>query len=223
LTFPFIDFHTHIQSQNVDVISVLSHHENAVNPHLLHTLGLHPWFEIAEPTQVFNRIRHHYLVNPRCLGIGECGLDRIKGLTFSEQIDIFEKLVHIANEINAPVVIHCVRAFDAVLQIYKSIAKTPWAVHGYTRNKILCKQLVDAGIYISVAPGINMSHTLIDSIKWLPLEFLFIESDVDRSLEIDQRYSILASVRGIEVDFLKHSVFNNFTDFFKEKWRFQTG
>jgi TatD DNase family protein len=223
LTLPFIDFHTHNQSQATGVISVLSHHAHVEKRDLFHTIGLHPWFEVTEPEKVFNRVRHHYLESPQCLGIGECGLDRIKGLPFNGQIDIFEKLVHIANEINAPVVIHCVRAFDIMLKIHKSSAKTPWAIHGFTRNKVLCKQLVDAGIYVSVSPGFKMSQTLIETIKWLPLDFLFIESDTDKSLKIDQRYSILASARGIEVDFLKHSIFNNFATFFKEKWRFQTG
>ncbi len=161
--------------------------------------------------------------SPNCLGIGECGIDRIKGLPVNRQIDIFERLVHIANDINAPVVIHCVRAFDMVLHIHKSFAKTPWAVHGYTRNKILCKQLVDSGIYISVSPRFNMSHTLFETIKWLPLDFLFIESDTDKSLEIEQRYFMLAAAKDIEVDFLKHSIFNNFITFYREKWRFQTG
>jgi len=223
LTLPFIDFHAHNRSHATDIVTVISHHEFVDNPNLFHTLGLHPWFEISEPEQAFNSIRNHYLVSSNCLGIGECGIDRIKGLPLHKQMDIFERLVHIANDINAPVVIHCVRAFDIVLHIHKCFAKTPWAVHGYTRNKMLCKQLVDAGIYVSVSPGLKMSHTLSETVKWLPLDFLFIESDTDNSLEIEQRYSMLAAAKSIEVDFLKHSIFNNFAIFFKEKWRFQTG
>ncbi len=200
-----------------------SFHEFAENPSIFHTLGIHPWFEISEPMGVFDRIKKHYLENANCLGIGECGLDKMKGLPFNQQLAIFEQLIQLANDINAPLVIHCVRAFDDVLYLYKTHAKTPWAIHGYTRNKDLAKQLIDAGLYISVPLADSMPPTMVDTLSFIPIESIFIESDNDYSVALEKRYALLSTIKNIEIDVLKDAIYNNFTNFFKQKWKFQIG
>jgi TatD DNase family protein len=150
-------------------------------------------------------------------------LDKNKGMSMDRQMDVFEQLILLANEINAPMVIHCVRAFDTVLYLFKTKAKTPWAIHGFARNKVLAKQLMDAGMYISIAPSDKMSRNLHETLSYIPLESVFIESDSDCSLAIHERYAIFANLKGVELDVLKRLIFNNFTTFFKHKWKFQIG
>lgn len=73
---------------------------------------------------------------------------RIAGKIFIQQIQI-------ANQSKSPIVIHCVRAFDRMLRLRKRYGETPWVVHGFVRNKTLAGQVLDSGMYISVAPHEN--------------------------------------------------------------------
>jgi len=142
----FLDFHTH-RARHIDredVMEIISLHLGQEREKKYFTVGLHPWSAdkvvTAEQKDAFSIL----LSDPSCLAMGEVGLDKLKGLPIDEQMDILRSLLEIAQDMNKPVIIHCVRAFDQLIKIKKefpSIRK--WCVHGYGRHAILAKQLID--------------------------------------------------------------------------------
>lgn len=222
--YPYIDFHTHSEWNGDDTLEVVSIDCNKMKQAKYYTIGYHPWWISGKlSVEQILILQNTYMNDPRCLGIGECGLEILKGMPIGVQEDVFLQQIDIANALNAPMVIHCVRAFDRVLHMKKTYGKTPWVIHGFVRNKILAKQVLDTGCYLSVAPSQKMAPTFYETLAYLPSDRFFIETDSDFSLDIKKRYAILAKLRNCKTDQLKDTIFSNFAKFYSEKWKYHTG
>ncbi len=224
MDFPIIDFHTHSQREQNEIIEVLSLHPGKIKDKKYYTIGYHPWWTLDKLSlDELNVLKSAFLDDPFCLGLGEFGLDNLKGAAIDLQEDIFIQQLTIANEVNAPVVIHCVRAFDRLLRIKHSIGKTDWVVHGFVRNKTLAKQILDQGIYLSLAPHEQMNPVFEEMLKYVPLDRIFIETDSETSLNISQRYCIFAALRNLSVEEIQKQLYTNFYHFYSSKWKYHIG
>ncbi len=85
--------------------------------------------------------------------IGECGLDRLHD-NWDRQMELFRLQLQIAEELNKPVVVHCVKAFDELISLRKKFNKTTWVVHGFTGSLQLAEQLNRIGIWVSFGSAI---------------------------------------------------------------------
>lgn len=216
----WIDFHCHsMYDQSADCIEIISCHPGRNTSEGLSTHGYHPWWthNVLNEDQL-NLLRALYQNSQNCLALGECGLDKMLGPEFDIQVKNFESQVHLANQINAPVIIHCVRKFDTLLSIYKNMAKTSWVIHGFKRNVTLLKTLLDCNISISVAPYQNMNISFEEALHYVPTDKVFIETDSDRRLSIKERYKIFSTLRKIPEDSLKLQMNENCKTLFNKKW-----
>ncbi len=215
----YIDFHTHkpIFEQQNDVLEVISAHEQLKYPDNYYTIGHHPWWqnEVLTTTQI-DQLKLN-LSEPNCLAIGECGLDKLKGATKAIQEKVFFQHIELANRIGTPIIIHCVQQYDQILNFKKKYGQTPWVIHGYRRNKILAKSLIDAVISLSVSPFEKMNESFVELLKYIPLDKFFIETDSDYSLNIIQRYAIIADIKQMQIIDLQKSMIENFRTFFSWK------
>jgi TatD DNase family protein len=220
-----IDFHTHRIRQSPTIIEVVSlHHDQADRPFRYHTRGFHPWWTDQNLTQEqLELLEKSFTQNDDCLGIGECGLDNLKGSNIELQEEIFVQQLLLANKLNAPIIVHCVRAFDRLLRLRKKYGQTQWVVHGFVRNKILAYQALDAGLYLSLAPHRTMALPFIETLQAIPLDRLFIETDSDPSLDIIERYRIFAELKSLSLHDLESQILTNFNLFFSTKWKHQNG
>lgn len=220
----YIDFHTHSMWNGDDTIEVVSVHGHQQKQCHYYTLGFHPWWTLAplEPSEL-SLLLNKYQHDERCIGLGEFGLDNHKGPALDIQEKILIQQLNIANQVAAPVVIHCVRAFDRLLRLRKSQGNSVWAIHGFVRNKILASQVLDAGMYISVAPADKMTPVFIEMLKYVPLDKVFLETDSDFSMNIKDRYAIFASLKNLKVEALQEIIFQNFSTFYKNKWKYHLG
>jgi TatD DNase family protein len=224
LTAPFIDFHTHSKRESDEVIEVISLHDSQQKSSRYYTIGFHPWWsENRLTSENLAFLNDKYLNDSQCLGIGECGMDNLKGAHLDIQEELFVQQIEVANALNAPMVIHCVRVFDRVIRLKKTIGKTPWVVHGFVRNKILATQLLDSDIYLSVAPSLHMSKPFEDTLKSLPLDRVFIETDSETSVNIAARYALFCSIGNHEMEEVKEQIFINFQQFYRNKWKHHFG
>jgi TatD DNase family protein len=214
-----IDLHTHSKRETDDILEVVSIHPNRNTPWDWYTLGFHPWWVDNILTDIELNYLKDKLINDKfCLGLGECGLDKLKGGDLKLQEAVFQQQIELANELNAPMIIHCVRVYDTVLKLHKKMAKTPWVVHGYRRHSILAKSILDQGIYLSVAPSKKMTPKFMKTLENLPLDQFFIETDSETSRNILERYEIFAAIRQLDLTTLETQLHENFKTFFKWKY-----
>lgn len=155
------------------------------------------------------------LANPLAIGVGEIGLDKLKGPSIDVQENLFIKQIEIAYDKNKPIVIHCVRCWDRLLNIRKRFPENlKWAVHGFSGNSELVKQLVSKGFYISFGPSIMRFEEKGNlSIGLVPLNKIFFETD-DSILSIDSIYQCASGLLKNSVEKLKDITKENFRHFY---------
>ncbi len=223
-SIPYIDFHNHSIWHQPDVVEVVSIHGTQQKNKKYYTIGFHPWWTDQPLTaEQIKLIKDAYSNDPYCLGIGEFGLDKLKGANLEMQSIIMEQQLEIAARYHAPIVLHCVRAYDLALAFRKAFNHFPWVNHGFVRNKVLAKQVLDAGIYLSLAPHHRMTSVFEEMLRYVPLDRIFIETDSAYDVDIQDRYRIFAELRQQPVDLIKEIVFNNFKKFYSDKWKYHDG
>jgi TatD DNase family protein len=215
----YIDIHTHdaIPARGVFSVDVLMAHEERMPeklPGILYTYGIHPWYldEFNHDDQIASVKK--ITAGPLVIAVGEAGFDKIKGPSPELQRRTFEEQVLIAEEINKPVVVHCVRAWDELLGAHKKLnPEMPWIVHGFRGKPDLAKQLISKGMYISFWFDFIIKPESSGLIRSLPQERIFLETDgVD--VNIADIYNKVSLDLEISVHELKNRIRNNFIDLF---------
>ena len=144
---------------------------------------------------------------PNCLALGEIGLDKLKGVAFSEQEAILRSLLSVATEAQKPVILHCVKAFGEIIHFKKEFPSIPnWVIHGFNKNPELAKQLIDHGFYLSINP--QKSAFSEELLKIIPMDRLFLETD-NSPFFIEDNYLRAAEILGIELEVLKLKIARN--------------
>ncbi len=152
-----------------------------------------------------------------CISIGEIGLDKITQININEQIKNFIKQLKYAEKLKLPVIIHCVKAYNELIQIKHEIKPNqPWIIHGFRKTTLL-EGLLKEGFYISIGTAILHDIKLQETIKNIPNDKLFLETDNDEKHTIDEVYMKVALIKELSLLELETIIFNNFKTVFK-KW-----
>jgi TatD DNase family protein len=168
--------------------------EVAKESHTRHAFscGIHPWYSEDSDTQMayLNEIAS----DPRIVAIGETGLDRLKGPSFDVQIPVFKQHIELSEKLGKPVIIHCVKAWEELMQIRRETGPTqPWIIHGYRGKPVLTERLIREGFLFSIGDQIN-----VDSMQLIPTDALFCETDDEDEMTIRDIY--LQTSQAINMD-----------------------
>ena len=145
--------------------------------------------------------------HPNCLAIGECGLDGLVSVDENLQEQIFEQQILWANEIQKPVIVHCVRRFSQLLRFQK-IAKVPLIVHGFNKKKETAEELLSKGFYLSFGKALLYNLSLQETARDIPLDRIFLETDTAEE-PIDEVYLKLAEIKEMPIEALKTEIYKN--------------
>jgi TatD DNase family protein len=215
----YIDIHTHANTATGKYVLNLFPSENL--PELsgrLFSIGLHPWDidnnDYDDKIKIISKLAEI----DSCIAIGETGLDKLSTTNFDLQKIIFQKHIEIADEYGKPLIIHCVRAFDELMQIKKMTgSKVPWIVHGFNSKIQVAEKLIDEGLILSFGkaltqPGSNAQKVL----EIISDNGFFLETD-DSSLSIQEIYIQAANTRKISIAKLMAIIKENFEQTFTLK------
>ena len=147
------------------------------------------------------------------LAIGECGLDRICEIPYKLQQEIFKQQIIWANEIAKPIIIHCVKAHDEVLQLLNdNPCNVPVIFHGFNNKKEIADKLIKKGYFISFGKALfNPSVEIV--FNTIPLENIFLETD-DSDADIESIYCQAARIKNISLNQLSLQLKKNFKKVF---------
>jgi TatD DNase family protein len=167
--------------------------------HLI-SVGLHPWYIGADWEELL-RMLNEVAGKKQVLMIGEAGLDKVCKTDFALQQTVFLRQIELAEEIQKPLIIHCVKAWQELIAIReKVLPSVPWIIHGFRGKPELARQLLELGINLSYGEKFN-----IDSLHITPLERLCTETD-ESKLSIEEICFRIAEVKGISVEVLIEKV-----------------
>jgi len=137
--------------------------------------GIHPWdagkYDLAAFAPLFD--------SPRCLAIGECGLDRTSEAALPLQMKVFEAQLAESVRRGKPLMIHCVRCFPELLRLKSSLSEDApdWVIHGFRGTKRKAFDLLDAGCVLSFGAGLLRDAGNMEYFAEIPPDRILIETD----------------------------------------------
>ncbi|MCD6067892.1 MAG: hypothetical protein K0S33_2718 [Bacteroidetes bacterium] len=214
---PFINIHSHSRSTESDTIRVynciIGKDEDPVG---LFSAGIHPWYINEDLPEMQLSELFVLASDDKCIAIGECGLDKLKGSAPDLQESVFRSQIEMAAALEKPLIIHCVKRFAEVLHCLEAENfGGRFMLHGINTNPENIKpflQMQNAFFSFGTAvlqPGSN-AETIFKS---LDPEKCFLETD-DRSTDIKNVYFRAAEIKGMSVNELSDQVLRNYKKVF---------
>lgn len=199
-----IDFHTHKkESGDINLFNAF------LEPYDLPcSFGIHPWYINTTFQEDLITLKER-VQQENCYAVGECGLDKNSEVPFPVQETCFRAQVELSEWIQKPLIIHCVKAIQELIQIKREIQpKQPWIFHGFRKTNTL-QQLLNEGFYISIGTAIVYDKKLQEILPEIPLNKLFLETD-DKENPIEEVYAKVAEIVGINQVDLENQIQENF-------------
>ncbi len=147
--------------------------------------------------------------------IGEIGLDYSRPVPRPLQTEVFEAQLEIAQERRLPVVLHCVRAFEPMMDILAKYTLPAVIFHGFIGSRQQAVRAVEAGYYLSFGGRSLESPRTIAAMNSIPVSNLFLETD-ESALSIADIYSRAGILMWVNKAELKRSVYDNYIKIFGE-------
>lgn len=216
----YIDIHNHggKPSPGIFLVENLMAHEGRMPSEtegMVFSMGIHPWFlDETNITSLLNLVKEKS-TDSAIIAIGEAGFDKLRGPSPEIQRKAFEEQAEIAETVNKPLFIHCVRAWDELLQAHKRVKPVmPWIIHGFRGKKELARQLISRNMYLSFWFDFIVRPESSELVRSLPSDRIFLETD-GSDVDIREIYKKVAADIGINVEELKSVISGNFDKVFK--------
>ncbi|MET0944357.1 MAG: TatD family hydrolase [Flavobacterium sp.] len=212
----FFNFHTHQFTNHPNILELVNQYPNEFDASIpFYSIGIHPWYIVEDRIDADLKIIEEKLQTENCLAIGECGLDKRIEIPLEQQIIVFEKQLALAEKYKKPVVIHCVAAFQEVIEIKKKLKiSVPMIIHGFSKNSQLANQLIAEGFYLSFGKYLLRNPELKMVFQHIPDDRFLLETDTIEE-NIQQVYDLAAEYKSITVKELQDVISSNFEDIFR--------
>ncbi len=160
-TMVYHDIHTHQTkkpcTEETKIIAIDLHElmPSAKASNIYYSVGLHPWDLDINSMPTIQK----YAEKQEVIAIGETGLDKPKTKNPEEfilQQEFFKAHAELSETTKKPLIIHCVKAWDELLDIKKDVKPSmPWIIHGFRGKEIQAIQLINAGFHLSFGAHYN--------------------------------------------------------------------
>lgn len=173
------------------------------------SLGIHPWsLKNIKTEEHFGLLNELLQVHKnKLLAIGECGLDKTIDTSLDIQIEIFKNHIKLSEELKKPLIIHCVKAFNEIIELKKEANPSQkWIIHDFRKNENIAAQLIKNDIFLSLSPSIFKVKK--ETLKAYPLNHILFETD-DTTFDINQVFLYFASIKNILPNDLNNIVNTN--------------
>ena len=162
--------------------------------------------------------------HPKCLAIGEIGLDYYWDDTHkAEQKELFKKQIELAIRLNKPVIVHDREAHGDSLEIIRDYSELRGVFHCFSGSVEMAVELLKRGWYLGFDGPITYKNArkAIEVLEFCPLDKIVIETDSpyltpvpNRGKRNDSRQlefvvNKVAEIKGINVDEVENITFEN--------------
>ena len=213
----FFNFHTHQFTNFTNVVELVNQYPQDFDDKIpAYSIGIHPWYIVENRIEADLQIIESTIEAKNCLAVGECGLDKRIEIPMDLQQIVFEKQLALAEKYQKPVVIHCVAAFQEVIEIKKQLnVSVPMIIHGFSKNEQVAKSLLENGFYISFGKYLLRNPEMEAVFTSIPNDRFFLETDTVQET-IAEVYALAAKYKGLEIEELKAIIQKNYTTVFNK-------
>ncbi len=162
--------------------------------------------------------------HPKCLAIGEIGLDYYWDDTHkAEQKELFKRQIELAIRLNKPVIVHDREAHGDSLEIIRDYSELRGVFHCFSGSVEMAAELLKRGWYLGFDGPITYKNArkAIEVLEFCPLDKIVVETDSpyltpvpNRGKRNDSRQlefvvNKVAEIKGINVDEVENITFEN--------------
>lgn len=162
--------------------------------------------------------------HPKCLAIGEIGLDYYWDDTHkAEQKELFQRQIELAIRLNKPVIVHDREAHGDSLEIIRDYSELRGVFHCFSGSVEMAAELLKRGWYLGFDGPITYKNArkAIEVLEFCPLDKIVVETDSpyltpvpNRGKRNDSRQlefvvNKVAEIKGINVDEVENITFEN--------------
>ncbi|MFP8895968.1 TatD family hydrolase [Chryseobacterium sp. EZn1] len=199
----FFDFHHHKKYIRNGIYNL---NIEQIPPDSPYSIGIHPQdIDVAHLEQQFSWMEDTMFQN--CFAIGECGLDSLVSIDQKIQEEVFLRQIKMANEVEKPMIIHCVRKFYEVISLGKK-AEQPMIIHGFNKKRQIAEDLLANNFYLSFGKAVLYNLSLQDIVKNTPLNKFFLETD-NEDFNIGELYLKVSEIKEISLGQLNEQILEN--------------
>lgn len=211
----FINVHTHTQLYDAKV-EVVHLKPGAPDKTNYYSYGIHPWDVNRETCYQQLDLLAVAVHEKRCIAIGECGLDKLSNSDFALQQEVFVEQIRLANKVKKPLIIHCVKAFNELINCLNlNDNQVPVIIHGFNNNENIARVLVNQGCYFSFGKALlGYESNAAKAIIHVGRKNFFLETD-NADISIKYIYRKAAELLGISEDIVQEQLRLNFERVFQ--------
>jgi TatD DNase family protein len=211
----YFNLHTHQFTSQESVLEVVNQYPWEFDDQIPnYSIGIHPWYIKTERIENDLVVMEQKIILESCLAIGECGLDKRIEISLALQQSVFERQLLLAQKYDKPVVIHCVAAFQEIVETKNRLNITvPIIIHGFSKNVQVAKQLVDNGFFLSFGKYLILNPELESVFKVIPNDRIFLETDTSGQT-IQEVYALAAKYKSFSITELQEIIATNFNSVF---------
>jgi len=199
----FFDFHHHKENISNGIYNL---DLNKRPPDFYYSVGIHPKdIQLENTDNQFKWLKS--VINENCFAIGECGLDGLVSVDMKIQEDAFLRQIQLANEFKKPLIIHCVRKFYEIIPFRKK-SQQAMIIHGFNKKQSIAEDLLKNNFYLSFGKAVLYHLSLQETLKTVPLDKLFLETDND-DFNIEELYQKVSEIKKISIEQLQKQILEN--------------
>ena len=212
----FFNLHTHISSNDENILDLINQYPWQFDEEIKnYSVGIHPWYIDINRLESDLEIIKQKLSIHACFALGECGLDKRIEIDFKTQRAVFEQQIILAEAFQKPIIVHCVGAFQEVIEIKKRLKiSVPMIIHGFSKNEIIAKELLKHGFYLSFGKYLLQNPDLKSVFEGVPNNRFFLETDT-LSDSIKLVYEKAALYKNCSVNEIQTIIKSNFENVFR--------
>ncbi len=181
----------------------------------LRTAGIHPW----EAARELAAVRSEGLAGrlgealAGAQALGETGLDFACSTDREAQTELLRAHLRLARERGLAVVLHCVRAFEPLMNELKACPPPAAIFHGFIGSPEQARQALAKGYCLSFGERTFASPKTLAALRETPLSQLFLETD-DSPVPIAEIYARAAEAKGVPEEELQRAILDNYKRIF---------
>jgi len=143
-------------------------------------LGIHPWnVNVLQENELENVVKliRENRQRQAVTAIGEIGLDYKYEAIWDKQLAVFDTMLHLAEELGLPVIIHSRGTTDKIVEMLPSYRLDRVLLHWFSHPMSALYKAVENGYYITEGPPVAYSNGIREVVKKVPLTNLLTETD----------------------------------------------
>ncbi len=156
--------------------------------------------------------------------ISEIGLDFVNGES-KGQIEDFEKMIKLAEELKKPIVVHSRKAELKCIEIIESFSIKKVVMHCFSGRKHLVKRISDNGWYLTIPTLVVRSQQFQEMAGMVPITQLFSETDspylspykeqTNEPAFVAESYKKIAEIKKMDITEVANNIYMNWQAVFE--------